>query len=73
MEITYKAVAEFESTTSEGHGSGLSREEEIAQVDEWIVAGASACPREKTLRQRSTYFSNLKFHTISELLQEAGK
>lgn len=44
---------------------------EIARVEEWMIAGASACPREKTLRQRAKYFSNVKFSTLVELLQLA--
>lgn len=70
MKITYKTDAVW--VTTENYDGELTREEEIAQVEEWMVAGASACPREKTLKQRETYFSNVEFHTISEFLKEAG-
>jgi hypothetical protein len=43
----------------------------IARVEEWMIAGASACPCEKTLRQREKYFSTLKFSTLAELLSIA--
>lgn len=72
MEITYKTEAEIARGATKDHDGELTREGEIAQVEEWMLAGASACPREKTLKHREKYFSRVKFHTISELLQEAG-
>lgn len=42
-------------------------------MDEWIVTGATACPKDKTLRQREKYFSGIKFSTLEELLQRAEK
>ncbi|KAL3486976.1 NAD(P)-binding protein [Aspergillus germanicus] len=42
---------------------------ELAQIEQWEVSGATACPREKTLRQREKYFPKLKFVTIDEMLK----
>ncbi|MCJ1228201.1 hypothetical protein MMC12_004862 [Toensbergia leucococca] len=42
-----------------------------AQVDQWNISGASACPRETTLRQRAEYFSHLHFSTLREYLEKA--
>lgn len=43
----------------------------IARVDQWMIAGATALPREKTLRQREKYFGKVKFSTLQELLLRA--
>jgi len=55
MSKSYKAAAEIEP----------------GSLDEWMTAGAAACPKEKTLRQREKYFGRMKFASISELLQLA--
>lgn len=46
---------------------------ELAHVEEWMIAGAAACPREKTLRQRAKYFGEVKFSSLDELLRLAEK
>ncbi|KJZ75320.1 hypothetical protein HIM_05246 [Hirsutella minnesotensis 3608] len=40
----------------------------VASVEEMMISGSGACPREKTIRQRSKYFNNLQFTTLEELL-----
>ena len=46
---------------------------EIAHLDQWTIAGASACPRKKTLEQRDKYFGKLKFSSLEELLRLAER
>ncbi|KAL9595837.1 MAG: hypothetical protein Q9179_004828 [Wetmoreana sp. 5 TL-2023] len=55
--------------------ANLHNEHEYAvqavMCDEFSIDGATACPKEKTLRQRETYFRNCKFSTIEEVLKRA--
>jgi len=37
--------------------------------DEWTIAGASACPLEKTLEMRDRYFKGIRWVGLSELLK----
>ncbi|CAG8981049.1 hypothetical protein HYALB_00008203 [Hymenoscyphus albidus] len=70
LEITFKTTEEIQRNVATGLEDGeLTREAEIAQVDEWMIAGATACPRELTLKQRQTYFSTVRFHTIGEFIE----
>ena len=39
--------------------------------DEFSIDGATACPKEKTLRQREKFFGDCKFSTIEEVLKRA--
>jgi hypothetical protein len=40
----------------------------LASVEEMMITGAGACPREKTIRQRAKFFQNLSFMTLEQLL-----
>ncbi|KAL8749303.1 MAG: hypothetical protein Q9184_006862 [Pyrenodesmia sp. 2 TL-2023] len=51
----------------------LTEESELAQVEEMMVMGCMACPKEKTLRQREKYFAQVRFRGLEELLRLAGK
>ena len=42
---------------------------EVAQVEEMMVLGCLACPREKTLRQKDIYFSKTEFMDLETLLK----
>ena len=44
-----------------------------AQLEEWMLAGASAPPQAKTLRQREKYFSGVEFVGLEELLRRAER
>ncbi|BCS21172.1 uncharacterized protein APUU_21604S [Aspergillus puulaauensis] len=59
------AMAEYE--TNPGPHTG------IAELEEWTVSGATACPRETTLRQRAKYFSGIRFLAVEEMLRMAGE
>ncbi|RDW92956.1 aromatic alcohol reductase [Aspergillus mulundensis] len=45
----------------------------VVEVEQHQVAGATACPKEKTLRQREKYFSNVKFMSVEEMLTVAER
>ncbi|KAL9101301.1 MAG: hypothetical protein Q9187_009260, partial [Circinaria calcarea] len=65
---SYKSVEEIEAACTNTKDAA---ELEAAHLDQWTVAGASACPREKTLEQRDKYFGKLKFSSLEELLRLA--
>ena len=41
----------------------------LAQMEEVIVMGCLACPKEKTLKQRERYFKGLRFLGLEDLLR----
>ena len=43
----------------------------LAQMEEVMVMGCLACPKEKTLRQREKYFKGLRFLGLEDLLRYA--
>ncbi|KAL8931107.1 MAG: hypothetical protein Q9208_000211 [Pyrenodesmia sp. 3 TL-2023] len=44
---------------------------QAVMCDEWSIDGATAVPKEKTLRQREKYFKDCKFSGLEEVLQMA--
>lgn len=44
----------------------------LASVEEMMITGSGACPREKTLRQRGKFFESLSFTTLEGLLLQTG-
>lgn len=44
----------------------------LAGVEEMMITGSGACPREKTIRQRGKFFKNLSFTTLEGLLLQTG-
>lgn len=73
MPKTFKSAQEIEDFIAEHvpRGEEDTPEMIIARVEEWMIAGATALPREKTLRQREKYFGEVKFSTLQELLLRA--
>lgn len=73
MPKTFKSAQEVESFIAEHAAPGEEDTHEmiIARVDQWMIAGATALPREKTIRQREKYFGKVKFSTLQELLVRA--
>ena len=49
--------------------SSSMEESMLAQMDEVIVMGCLACPKEKTLKQRESYFKDIKFLGLEDLLR----
>ncbi|GAO17615.1 uncharacterized protein UV8b_06060 [Ustilaginoidea virens] len=45
---------------------------ELASVEEMMLNGSGACPREKTLRQRDKFFRGYVFLTLEDLLLQTG-
>ncbi|KAL4862843.1 hypothetical protein BDV12DRAFT_206904 [Aspergillus spectabilis] len=43
----------------------------LPEIEQWTVSGATACPKETTLRQREKYFSGLHFLSLEEMLERA--
>jgi hypothetical protein len=69
MEVSHKSAESIERYIIDHKNDGDTLELTIAMVEEWMISGASACPREKTLAQRVKYFSNVKFSSLEELLK----
>ena len=49
--------------------SSSMEESMLAQMEEVIVMGCLACPKEKTLKQRERYFKDLRFLGLEDLLR----
>lgn len=45
----------------------------LAQMEEVMVLGCLACPKEKTLRQQKRYFEGLNFMGLEEMLSCAAR
>ncbi|KAK1140882.1 hypothetical protein N8T08_009755 [Aspergillus melleus] len=43
----------------------------IAEIEEWGVSGATACPEEKTRRQHEEYFKGMGLLSVEEMLKKA--
>lgn len=73
MPKTFKSAQEIEDSIAEhvARGEEDTPEVIIARVEEWMIAGATALPRDKTLRQRKKYFGKVKFSALQELLLRA--
>ena len=49
--------------------SSSMEESMLAQMEEVIVMGCLACPKEKTLKQRERYFKDIRFLGLEDLLR----
>ena len=69
MPLTYKSWDEIQqSLAAFAHDEDLTALE-LAQIEEMMVMGYLACPREKTTRQREKYFKNVAFRDLRTLLR----
>ena len=73
MEISRKTIAEIQASLDQHSKDTDDDKLVIAQVEKWMVAGASAVPQQKTLEQRGKFFSALKFSTLEQLLEHANQ
>ncbi|KAG9241337.1 hypothetical protein BJ878DRAFT_233823 [Calycina marina] len=73
LETTYKSKDKILEFINNNDQLELSHDMEIALVEEWMISGAAACPREKTLLQKEKYFKSVKFFSLQEMLQHAEK
>ena len=71
LKKSYKSREQIQASLMKHARDEDTTELEIAQAEDWHTLGASACPQEKTLRQRAKYFSNVHFSTVEELLRRA--
>ena len=73
MPLTHKSWVEIQHSLAEhAHDEDLTALE-LAQVEEMMVMGYLACPKEKTMRQREKYFKNVAFRDLRTLLRCAEK
>ena len=69
MPKTFKSWDSIQGALSKHAGeTEVSEEGEMAQVEEMMVKGYLACPKEKTLRQREKYFKDMDFMGLRDLL-----
>ncbi|KAI4251761.1 MAG: hypothetical protein LQ352_004673 [Teloschistes flavicans] len=71
MPVTYKTWSEIRNAlTAHAHDEDTSALE-LAQVEEMMVMGCLACPKEKTARQRTNFFKDVAFRDLRTLLSDA--
>ncbi|KAL4878778.1 hypothetical protein BJY04DRAFT_220843 [Aspergillus karnatakaensis] len=68
---TYRTLYDINKSLKEYEQSPNIDDVGIPEIEQWAITGATACPKEKTLRQRQKYFSTLHFTTLEELLVKA--
>ncbi|KAL2043789.1 hypothetical protein N7G274_003308 [Stereocaulon virgatum] len=68
MAVTYRSWESIQQTLAESEDPEAL---EVAQIEEMMVMGCLACPREKTLRQREKFFPEVGFLGLEELLAYA--
>ncbi|KAF9893451.1 hypothetical protein FE257_010763 [Aspergillus nanangensis] len=71
LPTTHRSKKEIQGNLRAREAAGDQDSLILAQVDEWMVAGASECPRAKTLQHRERYFPELHFMTLRELLESS--
>ncbi|PYI32032.1 MFS general substrate transporter, partial [Aspergillus indologenus CBS 114.80] len=71
FERNYRSEEEIGTTIQQYEDQPESLELAIAEAEEWTISGATACPQEKTLRQREKFFAGMHFTTVEELLWKA--
>ncbi|KAL4914578.1 hypothetical protein BDW62DRAFT_219992 [Aspergillus aurantiobrunneus] len=71
LKRVYRDATYIAASIEKYEKTGENDSEYVPEIEEWTVTGATACPREKTLRQYEKYFSSLRFLTIEEMLEKA--
>lgn len=71
MPRTHRSEAEIQDSIAKHVADGDSGALEMAQIEELMVMACLACPKEKTLRQRETYFGQVGFLDLEHLLRRA--
>ena len=70
MQVKHKAVVVDDAASKAEEKAAFN-----GHLDEWMVVGGTAMPREKTLRQRKKYFKGIRFLALQDVLdltQEDG-
>ncbi|KAK3172577.1 hypothetical protein OEA41_005901 [Lepraria neglecta] len=73
LPITHKPVEDIQFSLEMHTNNGDDDFEalELAQVEEMMIMGYMACPKEKTMRQQQKYFADLKSSDLEQLLTYA--
>ncbi|RFU34403.1 hypothetical protein B7463_g1944, partial [Scytalidium lignicola] len=72
MEKTYRSKEDIVRDSSLPYTAENSEALYLASVEEMMITGSGACPREKTIYQRGKFFEGLSFTTLDELLLQTG-
>lgn len=72
MEKTYRSKEDIDRDSSLPPTAENLEALYLASVEEMMITGSGACPREKTICQREKFFKNLSFTTLEELLLQTG-
>ena len=72
MEKTYKPKEEIDRDNSLPQTAENMEVIYLANVEEMMITGSGACPREKTIGQRDRFFKGMSFITLEELLLQTG-
>ncbi|KAL3431968.1 hypothetical protein BDV09DRAFT_198241 [Aspergillus tetrazonus] len=67
----YRSAEEIASDIREYESQPDVEDVGVVEVEHWTITGATACPKEKTLRQREKYFSAVHFMSLEEMLSLA--
>jgi hypothetical protein len=67
----YRSAEEIASDIREYESQPDVEDVGVIEVEQWTITGATACPKEKTLRQREKYFSAVHFMSLEEMLSLA--
>jgi hypothetical protein len=67
---SHRPESDIRKSLEEHKDDGESEELALAEGEEWQISGATACPEEKTRRQREKYFSRVDFLSIEQLLKK---
>ena len=70
MEKTYRSKEQIDRDTLLPPTAENLEALYLASVEEMMITGSGACPREKTIRQRAKFFGNLSFTTLEGLLSQ---
>ncbi|KAL9578175.1 MAG: hypothetical protein Q9203_007192, partial [Teloschistes exilis] len=73
MEKTYRSEEQIAHDASLPPTTENAEAVYLASVEEMMITGSGACPREKTLRQRDKFFEHLTLATLEDLLTQAGR
>lgn len=68
MEKTYRSKEQIDRDVSLPPTAENLEVLYLASVEEMMITGSGACPREKTIRQRGKFFEDLSFTTLEGLL-----
>ena len=73
MPRTHRSEDEIQDSIAKHVADGDSTALEHAQIEEMMIMGCLACPKEKTLKQREKYFGQVKFLDLEQMLRLAEK